>query len=407
MSIPLLQLLDASFVWTEAAPSCPGADAPLARLGEQLAYSAFFDQLQADLVNPDKGVATAASVADWPALAPLADAAPLAAAAAAVRWLPPWAMSKHAHRHNFWYYYLHHVSQLAVSGELAWQHLVPLRLPLPIRIQKSPSGATAGPTIHLFADGYVYPHAVAVELKLRFDYGASPRLAGIVLGDLRRLYREAAPTVSIAGAEPQTMRLETLAQRLSAFLRRLVWGETAAGANFVLADQPISVVTAIKGIAPDPFTPLAAGDDLHRILDGFCSFRGDWPELETADLAPLSCANLVIGSPADGHIGHKTAGHVVYHHKRSRVVWMPSYLGNTTPHFSRLSCYHRNLTLSLLQTEVLAQAMFLFAATAKPDATLRSLAGYGAAPSASCMPAPRVRPISRPARVLTWTRMTA
>jgi hypothetical protein len=371
MSIPEIRELHASLLWTERAPSLPGAKAPMAFLGDRKAFAGYFNGLQAALARrqPLSGLAPADRDAF---VAVLGSPAPGAGALAGLHWAPPWEVGQHVHGRYFWHYYLGGIPPKAVSGEAAWAHLVPLRLRLPLRAA-GPAAGGGTPAVRIFADGYVYPHGSAVEIKLRLLYGGSSAVAPRALSDLLQLFNHPV-SVCLPGGKPRELRLQTLAAPLLDYLRGLAWGKTASREAFHSDMDPLWVITVVKGSIADKNAPLVAGTDLHQVLDGFCTFRPDWASVAAETLPPLDKANLLIGNSAGWRVGGQTAGHIVYHRPRSRLVWMPEYFTAAELHFFKLSCYHRNLVLLSLQTEMLAHALLAYESSSAKPAALKKLA---------------------------------
>jgi hypothetical protein len=377
MSMPKISELHASFIWVESAPSLPGKKAPMAYLGNRQAFIQHFETMQ-DALNA--GMQPAAAIlnpTDRAALAThLGSPAQDADTLDALHWALPWEMGQHVYKHHFWNYYLGKTDPRFVSGENAWTHLVPLRLRLPLRVA-GPGSKTGGPAVRIFTDGYAYPHGSAVELKLQVDYGESGVLAPLALSDLLQ-FRSQNIAVRLPDGTPQQLKLQALAEHLLGFLRGLVWGDTASLGDFKMATDPLWIVTIVKGWMVDDDLPVVSGSDLHRVLNGFCTFAPNWATVNDQNLAQLDKANLLIGNSSGGRIGSQTAGHLVYHGPRSRLVWLPTYFKSVAPRLFMLSCYHRNLALLSLHTEMLAKAMFVFDGSPKKPAALKKLASAAA-----------------------------
>jgi hypothetical protein len=204
----------------------------------------------------------------------------------------------------------------------------------------------------VLVDGLLYPHGIALILMPVISFASA---TGQSLGftmvralDLRR--GRALPVTLPDGAETQ-FKLDALAGQLLTYLGQQVLG-AAAGA--ISPGEPLTVATIVRGRDGDPQRAPVAGGDIHRVLEGLCTWHDQWQSVEP--LTDLESANLLLGR-------QRSRSDYVHHQKRGRAVWMPSHfseLGNTAKHKYKLGCYHRNLTLLMLQTEMLAQAVALF-----------------------------------------------
>ena len=378
MSMPKIRELHASFIWTESAKRLPENKAPMGYLGNPKRFVNYFANLS---IQRELATNMLASD-DQDALANILEiSAPNSDPLRSLHWALPWEVGKHYYEHHFWHYYLGGADlREAVSGKVAWEHLVPLRLGLPLRIA-GPRLEADEPTVRIFADGYAYPHGSAVEIKLQLDYDGEGVDAQDALHHLLDHINDNGVSVSLPGGTSGHFSLPKLAERLLKFLHDLVRGKNAL--RDVSPDGPLWVVTVVKGTIGSMAIPLGRDIDLHRVLDGFCTLARDWPTCEIKKLAPLDKANLLIGSSNLGHLGGLpnisglTDGNFIYHNPRSprgRLVWMHQYFTSNDRHIFKLSCYHRNLVLLSLQTEMLVKALFLFASHPQKPAFPEQLA---------------------------------
>jgi hypothetical protein len=386
MSIaPRVLELRLSFAWTETWSTLVGIPAPLAFMGDPDSFASRYDQirqqmrdlgqkwlsqdqaLQASHTGDDRTLAAKRAQLKREFLATLRDPKVLT---------PPWPWLGRQYVHHFWQYYLGNIEPNYLSGSSAWRYVVPLRAHVPVRIGSPwpPGGFKCIPQW----DGLLYPHGVAIVLTLRllFKEAKEPSAAGLGIKlatdrGLRVRNSEEFP-VQWPGEPQDKLKLDLLANRLLDYLRERALG-TAADQPGSRPTQPITTTaTIVQGRGGSPTEPIAPNSLLHEALEGLCSWNDQWQKVQPR---PLSEANLLVSQAP--------AGHMVYHLARGRAVWMPDYFNSTSGRDQhKLSCYHRNLTLVTLQTEMLAQAVVLYTdyldREEEPPEAVRSLARYAA-----------------------------
>lgn len=397
MSIPRISELRLSFAWTETFQTVfdrpPNGDLPqqtLAFLGNRAKFIAAFEnvrQRQSDLESkpnePEAAPIRAHAEADC---TETKSESPPAGKGSATSLSMPWPRLSRNYSHHFWQYYLENVDPRGLSGEKAWQYLVPLRVQFPIGL--GAPWPNAVPKCKVFLDGLVYPHGIAVVVMVRLLFKrlsgsvTDPQNGGTGTGVGVPLLMERALDiranghfeVTIAG-ERQDLKLDSLAGAVLDHLRRETLGTAEPQGNRL--NEPLTVATVVRGTGGDPTMPITENSDLHKVLEGLCSWRADW-KTHPLQTTPKK-STLLLAGPPDGH--------VVYHLARGRAVWMPGLFSTDSGRDEhRLSCYHRNLTWVTLQTEMLAQASSIYAdylerdppPDVAPPTDLQSLARFAA-----------------------------
>jgi len=303
-----------SLIWSEMIPellSMPRRDLPMGWLGQRQRYA---DQFESALARSDQ-------------------------------YEPPWTPQTRANRNHFWYYYLGKRFPDELSGDEAWQMLVPLRTDL--QVQARLSDEWGGGRIF---DTLFYPHGIAFicTLILQPRRSLAETVDWIVEARRARVFQ-----TKWEGKPPRRMSLDEFAQAAMNDLRRRVIGTTSMR-RVPMAD-PFTIVTIVKGEMErtQPPSPLENRGEIHQALHGLCSFSPTWRE-EKRGLPDLKdCSASVKLMPDD---------HVVYGFERHRVVWFPAYMTKPLPRHHTLSCYHRNLVFLSLQTEMLGKLIQSFAA---------------------------------------------
>jgi hypothetical protein len=297
------------------------ADAPLAALGTDARYASLHKDL---LERPALGVKPHAN----------APALELPWPAKDINW--------------FWCRYLEANPIRRVKGKSAFYRLVPLRRhESPVRGLKV-SGMTNHPQAALLqqagfdqvsGEAWFHPHMVSFALSLTVKGEFTPTQMAQLCLMLRndRLFQ-------LADQDRLTKLDELAAQTLDSLLLEAVGKNNAAPVPPVM---PFTIVTVLQG-ASDDLGGVAQGDEVHIALENLTRWRE---------------GNL--GNLADGDISHDPnhaapppiSGGIMFGRERARVVWDP-------PRFASngrisLSCYHRNILVSTLQTEALLVFMQL------------------------------------------------
>lgn len=361
---PSVLELRLSFVWTETFSTLLSGAAPMAFLGNHEAFTnqyniirreiqswqARSEQLRAKYAGDSQMLAAKTHDLNMEFEGKLG---------APERLTLPWRWLGRNHIHHFWQYYFKNVEPNNLTGTQAWEYLVPLRINMPHKIG-SP-WPPDGPRCRIMIDGLFYPHGVAAVITARLLFNrqpdgatAKPDNAERGLGLARtmdhalEIRKGLTFPITLPNHTNDKLKLDALAAKLLNYLRAKASGKNAPQGD--RPGEPLTVATVIQGYVGDAL-PIASKSELHRTLEGLCSWRDDWALQE--NLKPIDKVSLLIGNPPPGH--------VLYHTKRGRAVWMPQYFALIASRdMHKLSCYHRNLTLVSLQTEMLAQLCQLY-----------------------------------------------
>ncbi len=288
-----------SVIWTETYPTLltpAGARAPMAWLGQKNKYAAEFE-------NALQGTSA---------------------------FEPPWPLQKGKGRHHFWRRYFGNVEPANVKGNLAWEYLAPFHTNVG-KIRAIWLNGRAS------AEGFFFAHGIA------FIVTVSLTLDNAVLA----LAVDAIQQVRTAGLYDVTWRdgtvtqgtLDVIAAHALDQLREMALGADASQGT--RPGTPFSLVTFIKGAGGDAQAPNPPNGEVHRALEALCNWHASW---QTDALHPLDTMQLNRKSASPGHL--------LYGLERGRALWFPDLFERTNKHSHKLSCYHRNLTLLSLQTEM-------------------------------------------------------
>ncbi len=261
---------------------------------------------------------------------------------------PPWPYTTPQYRHWFWRYFLR-VEPGGLSGNDAFQNLVPFQTRFPARIR------SAKGWIRILTDGFVYPHGtgLAVTLRLYFDRGAWP-IQGIALEEAvqnaveaftREVYEGTREDGSGTSGKTFKGNVDTLANILLDQLRTRVLGSMAPSG--VRTARPFSVASVIRGDTNLIRTPPVEGGDVHVALQALGNLRDNW---QNDNPEPFATSLLRRRQSAP-------KGHLLYRTSQGRTVWFPASFTSTERFCRKVGCYHRNLSLLHLQTEALIQAL--------------------------------------------------
>jgi len=249
----------------------------------------------------------------------------------------PWGVANPKHIHYFWTYYLESQNPYQVQAAEAFRRLVPLRGPTPAKV-KAP-----WPTSRVSLECYHYPHGfgLIITLQLKQD---------LPLHDAVELAIEASRTGDYEATWPDGTTLKVSLTQLGSHtldqLRASTFGAgTAQGRR---SPKPFSVVTVVRGSGVNPKTANTPNGEVHRALEALCSWSPTW---EDDVLHPLANRTLTIRQAP--------VSHLLYGSTYGRAVWFPASFVGPGGGKSSLGCYHRNLLLTSLQTESLAQLMIL------------------------------------------------
>lgn len=293
----------------------PPADAPLAALGRNTTYAPLFENLLAVPTQPLQPHAKSPALElPWPAKG----------------------------THWFWCRYLNANPIRRIKGDFAFYRLIPLRRHhslvrgLTVMMPADHPQATLMQQARIdqvSGEAWFHSHMVSFAVNITVIGSFTPTQMAELCLLLRqdRLYSLPSQT--------GVLKLDELAaQTLDALLKEAV-GE--ANADPVPPVTPFSVVTVLEGECDDAVL-VDQGDPVHTALEIVTQWRKG-----------------KMGNLTNGHISHDpncaasvpSSGALLFGHERSRAVWDPLRFkgrGGTS-----LSCYHRNLLVSTLQTEAL------------------------------------------------------
>lgn len=378
MSIPQIHELRLSFIWTETFPSLLANAAPKAKmafLGDEKSYEAHYEQIKARVKSLEERKQTETSQLETmyrgdsrklkkelanlnrEIQGQLNDPATLT---------PPWPWLERNYIHHFWQYYFENTDPNDLSGSQGWEYVVPLRINPPYLV-RSP-WPKDGPRIRFIMDGLFYPHGLALVIMMRLLF-KKPGVGLFWTMERALQVRKDLnfPVILPDESTPVDLQLDALVADIVDYLHKRVFGDEVSPGDRPV--QPMTIATFVQGTGGDAALPIVPNSDLHRVLQGLCSWRDDWQNQQ--NLADLKQVNLLLDDAP--------AGHMVYHLIRGRAVWMPQYFASTSRRDRfKLSCYHRNLTLVSLQTEMLAQLAVIYSdyldRGETPPAALESLA---------------------------------
>ncbi|MBI5305485.1 MAG: hypothetical protein HY868_25375 [Chloroflexi bacterium] len=293
-----------ALIWTETYPTLltpAGATAPMAFLGQKTKYAAEFEK----------------------------------AIEGASAWEPPWPLQKGKGRHHFWYHYFGNVEPANVKGNLAWDYLAPFHTNI-AKIRADWLNGRASAEGFFFAHGIAFLVTVSLTqedatLDLAVDTAQDARATGIY-------------NVTWRDGSAMSAPLDVIAAHALDRLREMALG--AGAVQGTRPGKPFTLVTIIKGDGGDASIANSPNGAVHRALEGLCSWHATW---QTDALHNLDEAKLKTRYTADGHL--------LYGLARGRALWFPGLFGLAKKRTHKLSCYHRNLALLSLQTEMVMGLM--------------------------------------------------
>ncbi len=291
------------------------ADAPLAALGRNNTYATLFENLLArPAIALQLGATTPALELPWPAKG----------------------------THWFWCRYLNANPIRRIKGDFAFYRLVPMRRHDSLVRGLKVANTNNHPQTALFqqavfdqisGEAWFHPHMVSFAVNLTLNGEFTPTQMAEIGLLLRkdRLYQ--LPTQ----ATPINFD-ELAAQTLDALLQEAIGINNAAP---VPPSTPFSIVTVLEADSDDA-DAVAQNDEVHKALEILTHWRSG-----------------KVGKLADGDISHNPShaatlpisGGLLFGHERTRMVWDPPRF--TSNGGVSLSCYHRNLLISTMQTDAL------------------------------------------------------
>ena len=394
--------LRASLVWLRAFPNLldgSAADVPMAFLGSRDAYIERFDAIQHELKTfVQTWEAERAARFEEAIVNPGERAQLFRERVQAYRTYtrdvlhltPPWDWMQPNYVHHFWdrYLGLKRAPLSSVDGARAWDARVPLRAVPPFQIR--------APWLDggIIIDGLLYPHAVG----LAFMVNLVNKQKGWTIQELMQKMFEVRADANFEVVFPNKtfaeLSLDNLANAILNDLLERVFGKKVPPTREI--ESPLSVVTFFRVEGFQPQEKIGDRTPEHRMFHGLATWDADWQVTHEQNLPPLAFTNIAYD--------RKRPGDVLHHSPRGRVVWFPTLMNKSNdravPDVERtewntpgsaestsvkkkkrggsLSCYHRNLTLLVAQTEALALAASLvsadLAAAKTPNAALSSYA---------------------------------
>jgi hypothetical protein len=253
----------------------------------------------------------------------------------------PW-MKKDEKRkspHFFWDFYLETDSR-QVQWREALRRFVPLRenpFPIKARGQKN-----EGASLEVF----YYPHGFGVVLTVRIE-------RELPLNAMIDRAVEWANTGTFDVRWPQgavgTFTRSQLAPAVLDRLRKSIFGEN--GPQGTRSKKAFSVASIIESNGVDLTVAVTEGGEIHRALEGLCTWNQNW---KISQLHPLAAKTVRISRSSP-------VSHLLYGLTSGRAVWFPGSARvtkeNDTGAKNPIGCYQRNLVLASLQTEILASLM--------------------------------------------------
>lgn len=241
----------------------------------------------------------------------------------------PWNQSAGQPDH-FWQYYLGNPNPQAISGEEAWEYIVPLRTTIPATVQ-SHSGSRP------FAlEGYYFPHGVAFmatayldqerPFSEMIDWTLDVRNPGNRFEMIWRTGEKNRRGLKVT--------LEEIIQLCLDYLQRGML-RNAEPIGFP-AEHSFRVATAIRGHGVDPSQ--APDESVRLALQALCLWNKNWSKAKLSDPNQFEIPT---------HLPEK--GDLMYGYQHSRAIWFPR-LFTAKEGASKLGYYHRHLTMLSLQT---------------------------------------------------------
>jgi hypothetical protein len=243
---------------------------------------------------------------------------------------PPWPKPV---GQKFWSYYLNSRDMGEVSGQTAWNRLVPFRIAPRFTI------AAPAPVQFVLSEGFAFPQGFGWVLTLTCSGDFTPEQAASTAQALRRTCQFDA---TWENGQTEQCSLDLLSARVMRQLRARIFGREEQGS--VLSIDPFTIFTVVQADGVDADVPVEFHAPVLRLLEAVTNWRTTW---ETDPLPQLPTVT----------IDHRTspAGHILFGRSRGRAIWFPSLfpLPEGALRRNSLSCYHRNLVFATLQAESL------------------------------------------------------
>jgi len=300
-----LQDLRLTFIWSECQPDIlqAGDSFPFAFLSSPAAYKPSF---KAALQASQQGVKG---------------------------FVAPW---DNTHNNLFWRNYFG-FSLDKLSGNQAWEHLIPLMYQSGIKIH-TPGSATPVSSKLFF---YPFGQSLALTIRLRGNWPLDKAV------DEALQARHSKQFTVEALVSDANMTIEAVAKYCLALGREMMFGPGQPCGQ--ISPTPFSIVTIIQGDGADPGIDLLNDPEqgnIQKALQGLVSWQKNWQHAIQPDLSNDNI-RLDIGAQIS------STGDVLYAGKRGRAVWFPGHFTTPAGKTHTLSCYHNNLSIATLQTESL------------------------------------------------------
>lgn len=244
---------------------------------------------------------------------------------------------------NFWCRYLNanFIGLKRLSGNSAFFRLVPLRrhespacgLSVPLE-EKNVGKDKVIPEVVVRTEAWFHPHMVSFAVNFNIHGAMSLETAARVCLGLRKerlIFRSPHSPIKLD---------ELAAEKLDELYTEAVGERNAAPVPLV---NPFSVVTVLQGDGSSPNDTIIDGEPVHRFLET----ATQWDEDKQDNLVTGRISSWPVPNPQD------LTGPLLFGRRRSRAVWDPRRFLPRGDGKSSLSCYHRNLMVSSLQTEAL------------------------------------------------------
>jgi hypothetical protein len=163
------------------------------------------------------------------------------------------------------------------------------------------------------------------------------------------------------GAPTAGRVLDATAEDALEMARRYAFGPVEASGG----GQPFTIATVIGGSEVDLTAEVKPGSEEHRALVAM----SEWEE----NPAPSRFSTEALKKATLTGKKHAVAD-LLYAARSGRAVWLPrEFVGSSRHRTPRLSCYHRNLTLSSAQSLLLGRFVEWVASNQRPPSTVPSL----------------------------------
>ncbi len=254
----------------------------------------------------------------------------------------PWYKRK---KQFFWKYYLAGPALERVSGRQAWEHVVPLRVKLPLTVKDWKKGIVT-------VEGFYYPHGMALAVTFRANGPLS------LDGAVKLAYAIRGGEEKFVTQEDRVERdLDSLAEDALTQMRHKLFKK---GGEPGMSGDSFTIFTLVKG---EPLTRFVPDGPVHRALQALTEWM---PDPEDASLRPLAEVQIPLrGSAAPGSI--------LFGRRRGRAIWLPGLFAKKDLKKPSLGCFHRNQLFSAMQVDSLGSLVKGTASVFRNDTPLSKL----------------------------------